>query len=276
MLVGVTIDPREYENRAPLYPASRMCRVFGYASKGLPTWRPETGDKRVARLRELVPEIVPALVFQDWPDDDTVHQRVSALLDQVDAPCRLTWRHEADRKREEPSQYRRRYFMLADWVNAHANGHHVTLVPTSTFQWTMSLAAGKGRGDWSKYHVGVGRTGVDVYADSWRGTYPDVRKFFAPLWRYRDAIGADLEFPEFGVARVAGDVSGTGRAAFIAEALDHMAAEGVTAVAYWDDIGSNGTDLRLWSAAPASPELDVLREATARYNTPSINDSAIG
>lgn len=267
MLVGATIDPRDYERRVPALPDSRMCRVFGYASRGLPTWAPQTGDKRVAQLRALAPGIMPALVFQDWPSDDEARARVHALLDEVDAPCRLTWRHEADRKGEEPTQYRRRYFTLSDWVAEHPNGDYVTIVPTSTYQWTMSTAAGKGAGDWSKYHVGAGRTGIDVYADSWRSDYPAVAQFFAPLWRYRDTIGADLEVPEFGAARVAGDVDGWRRADWLVRSFDHMATEGVTAVAYWDDLGSNGTDLRLWTDTPDTPEVEAVREVMRQYNT---------
>ena len=255
MLVGVTIDPREYDRRALAFPESRMCRVFGYASKALPAWKPATGDRRVARLRELLPNVVPACVFQDWPDDSTTKTRVTAWLDQVGADCRLTWRHEADRKKEDPTVYRRRYYMLAQWVMDHPNGHHVTLVPTQTYQWTMSNGPGKGRGDWSTFYAGIGIPGVDVYANSWEAHYPDPAAFLAPLWRYRDTIGTALEFPEFGAARVAGDADGQKRAEFIYQCGQMMRAEGVTAVAYWDDLGSNQTDLRLWTTTPTTPEV---------------------
>lgn len=264
MLVGASIDPRTYDLRVPAYPESRMCRVFGYASRGMPTWAPETGDKRVHTLHALIPDLVPALIFQDWPTDPEVARRVGVLLDQIDRPARLTWRHEADRKREEPEQYRRRYYLLASWIAAHPNGHHVTLVPTSTYQWTMDRR--KGRGDWSKYHTGVGRAGVDTYANSWESGYPDPAAFLAPLWRYRDAIGQPIEIPEFGAARVPGDGNGNGRAEFITRCADIMAAEGVTAVAYWDDIGSNGTDLRLWDSEPTTPEYQAWRAVMKTYN----------
>lgn len=254
MLAGVTVDPKQYETRIPAFPESRMCRVFGYASKALPAWKPATGDGRVARLRELLPGVVPACVFQDWPDDGTVKHRIDAWLDQVDAPCRLTWRHEADRKREDPAVYRRRYFSLAQWVMDHPNGEHVTLVPTQTYQWTMTKAAGKGSGDWSKYYTGIGIPGIDVYANSWENHYPDPEAFLAPLWRYRDTIGACLEFPEFGAARVTGDADGQRRAEWLYRCGAIMRREGVTAVAYWDDLGSNDTDLRLWSDTPTTPE----------------------
>jgi hypothetical protein len=158
--------------------------------------------------------------------------------------------------------------MLADWVYAHPNGSHVTLVPTSTYQWTMSNAPGKGRGDWSRYHVGIGTAGVDTYANSWESGYPNVAAFLAPLWRYRDAIGQDIEFPEFGAARARDDVSGNGRAEFITAVADAAAAEGVTAVAYWDDIGSNGTDRRLWYDEPTTPEVEAWRDVMRRHNTP--------
>ncbi len=253
MIVGVTVDPRDYDTRLPVVGGNRMCRVFGYRSKALPAWRPVTGDRRIARIRELCPGIVPAAVFQDWPDDQTTYQRVSAWLDEVDTDCRLTWRHEADRKREEPTPYRRRCYLLAQWVAEHPNGHLVTLVPTQTYQWTMGK--GKGGGDWSTFYAGIGNTGVDVYANSWEHSYPDPGAFLAPLWRYRDTIGRPLEIPEFGAARVQGDTDGERRAAFIYQCATIMKAEGVTAVAYWDDIGSNGTDLRLWKEQPTTEAL---------------------
>lgn len=255
MLVGVTVDPRQYETRIPAFPESQMCRVFGYSTAGLPAWGPATGDRRVARLRALVPGIVPACVFQDWPDDATVKARITVWLDQVDTDCRLTWKHEADRKRTDPTVYRRCYYRLAQWVADHPNGSKVTLVPTQTYQWTMASAAGKGAGDWSKYYTGIGTPGVDVYANSWEASYPDPAAFLAPLWRYRDTIGQPLEFPEFGAARVAGDVDGQKRADWLYQCGQMMRVQGVTAVAYWDDLGSNSTDLRLWKDTPTTPEV---------------------
>lgn len=267
MIVGATIDPRDYERRVPVYPDSGMCRVFGYPSKGLPSWRPQTGDKRIARLRELVPGIMPACVFQDWQSDTAAQALVTGWLDEVDAPARLTWRHEADRKREDATVYRQRYFLLAGWLADHPNGRHVTLTPTSTYQWTAATAAGKGRGDWSRYHVGIGTPGIDVYADSWRDTYPDPASFLAPLWRYRDLIGQAIEFPEFGAARVAGDADGKRRAEWLVACAAIMAAEGLTAVSYWDDRGSNATDLRLWQDKPNTPEVQAWRSVMRQHNT---------
>jgi hypothetical protein len=265
MLVGVTVDPKQYETRIPVFGGSRMCRVFGYPSRSLPAWQPTTGAKRVARLRELLPGVVPACVFQDWPDDTTAHQRVTGWLEQVDTACRLTWKHEADRKREDPTVYRRRCYLLEQWTVEHPNGHFVTVVPTQTYQWTMATGGGKGAGDWSKFYTGVGVAGVDVYADSWEASYPDPGVFLAPLWRYRDTIGAPLEFPEFGAARVRGDSDGQKRADFIHACGEIMKAQGVTAVAYWDDLGSNGTDLRLWTTEPATAEVAAWRAVMADF-----------
>jgi hypothetical protein len=266
MIAGVTVDPREYDNRIPVFPNSRMCRVFGYASKSLPAWQPVTGDKRIARLRELVPGIVPACVFQDWPDDTTTCARIVDWLDQVDVPARLCWRHEADRKREDPTRYRRRYYLLAQWVAEHPNGHLITLTPTQTSQWTLTNAVGKGGNDWSKYYAGIGATGIDVYVNSWEASYPDPGAFLAPFWRYRDTIGRDLEFPEFGAARVPGDTTGQARADFLHACATIMRAQGLTAVSYWDDIGSNGTDLRLWKDDPDTPEARAWQAVTVENN----------
>ncbi len=260
MIVGANIDPRNYDERVPMYPDSRMCRVFGYAKRGMPTWRPATGDDRVAHLHRLNPAIIPALVFQDWPDDQTARTRVTALLDEIDGPARLCWRHEADRKSEEPTTYRHRYFALAGWLADHPARQYVTLTPTSTYQWTMPKVDGKGHGDWSKYHVGVGHIGVDVYADSWRADYPDPDAFLGPLWRYRDLVDQPMEFPEFGAARVAGDEDGKRRADWLAKCAEIMAREGLVAVSYWDDLGSNLTDLRLSATTEDTPEVRVWRD----------------
>lgn len=267
MIVGVTVDPRAYADRIPAMPGNRMCRVFGYSSKGLPSWQATKGDARVATLRTMLPGLIPACVFQDWPDDAEVHERVSTWLDQVDAPARLTWRHEADRKREEPSSYRRRWYLLAQTVAEHPNGHLITLVPTQTYQWTMAAIGGKGKGDWSKYYTGIGTTGVDVYANSWESGYPDPGAFLAPLWRYRDTIGQALEFPEFGAARVQGDTDGARRAEFIYGCAEIMHAQGVTAVAYWDDLGSNNTDLRLWTGEPTTREAVAWMAAISTFGS---------
>lgn len=260
MIVGVTTDPKQYEKRLPLYPGVGMCRVFGYAAKNLPSWRGVTGDNRIQRLRTIDPAIIPACVFQDWPDDTTAKASIDAWLDQVDGPCRLTWKHEADRKREDPTIYRRRYYVLASWLLDHPNGPHVTLIPTATFQWTMAMTGGKGRGDWSTYYAGIGTPGVDTYADGWIESYPPPAAFLAPLWRMRDIICRDIELPEFGVARLAGD-DGQRRAAWLAECARIMRAEGVTAVSYWDDLGSNGRDLRLTGDEGAvTPEVTAWRQ----------------
>lgn len=267
MIVGATIDPRVYDSRVPTYPESQMCRVFGYPSTGLPSWRGRAGDRRIPTLRQMVPNMVPACVFQDWPSDSEVRERLTAWLDEVDGPARLTWRHEADRKTEEPAQYRRRYFLMAELLAEHPAAELVTLVPTSTYQWTQSMGPGKGRGDFSKFHVGVGVAGVDVYADSWREHYPDPAQFLAALWRYRDTIGSDIEIPEFGAARVAGDGDGQRRAEWFTRCAAIMAAEGVTAVSYWDDIGSNGTDLRLYRDSPDTPEVQAWRAVMREHNT---------
>lgn len=260
MLVGTTVDPKQYEKRLPLYPGTRMCRVFGYTTRALPSWQSTVGDARVQRLHAIDPAIIPACVFQYWPDDATVKTTVDAWLDQVDGPCRLTWRHEADRKHEDPTVYRRRYYALAEWLLDHPNGPHVTLVPTATYQWTTSMAAGKGRGDWSTFYAGIGNPGVDTYADGWVDSYPDPGAFLAPLWRFRDVIGQDVELPEFGVARLASD-DGRRRAAWLTECARIMRAEGVTAVSYWDDLGSNGRDIRLsGDDADVSPEVAAWRQ----------------
>lgn len=270
MLVGVTVDPKQYEKRVPIFPASRMCRVFGYASKGLPAWQPVKGDDRVARLRGLTPGIIPACVFQDWTTDAETLAKISSWLDEVDTPARLTWRHEGDRKREEPTAYRRRWYLLAQTIVEHPNGHLVELVPTQTYQWTMASAGGKGGGDWSKYYTGVGNTGIDTYANSWESRYPDPGAFLAPLWRYQDVIGRPLEIPEFGAARIKADPTGSMRGDFLYACVQSMAAHGVTAVAYWDDLGSNNTDLRLWTVDPGTPEVAAWAAAINDFSEPAV------
>lgn len=64
MIVGTTVDPEAYD-RLALYPGTRMCRVFGYSSKGMPVWKPTTGGDRVQRVRALAPSAIIAAVYQD-------------------------------------------------------------------------------------------------------------------------------------------------------------------------------------------------------------------
>lgn len=263
MLVGVTVDPDAYD-RLAAYPGADMCRVFGYSRKGLPAWQPTTGDRRVAQLTAA--GVMPACIFQDWPDDAAAKTAVTAWLDQVDQLCRLTWRHEHDRKETDITRVRRRNYLLSGWIHDHPNGDFVTLVPTQTYQWTMGTGPGKGNGDWSIWYTGIGQTGVDVYADSWRTDYPDPAGFLAPLWRYRDSIGRRIEIPEFGAARLAGDPTGQRRGEWLYRCAQIMRAEGVTAVCYWDDVGSNGTELRLWRAAADTPEAEAWRQVIAENN----------
>jgi hypothetical protein len=134
----------------------------------------------------------------------------------------------------------------------------------------MASGNGKGAGDWSKYYTGIGTAGVDVYANSWESRYPDPGAFLAPLWRYRDTIGQPLEFPEFGAARIAGDPDGNLRADFLYRCAQIMAAQGVTAVAYWDDLGSNATDLRLWTTQPTTSEVAAWAAAIADFSGPTL------
>lgn len=279
MLVGTTVDPRSYD-RLLTYPGTQLCRVFGYSGRGLPAWKPTTGDARIEAVRGLAPAAQPACVFQDWPDDTAVKARINLWLNDVDIPARLCWRHEADRKKEPIITYRRRWYLLASWVADHPNGHLVTLTPTQTYQWTMADAEGKGRGDWSRYYTGIGNTSVDVYADSWRPDYPNPAAFLAPLWRYRDVIGRDLEIPEFGAARVGYDRDGAARAEWLVACAQIMRSEGVTAVCYWDDLGTGGTDLRLWADNPDTLEAQawraVITDNTVTVPAPAGESGSLG
>ncbi len=270
MIVGTTVDPAAYEERLPRYPGSRMCRVFGYPGTGLPPWRARrvgnVVDDRIERVLRIAPGTIIAGTFKDWNDDASARAAVNAWIDEIPPEvddARLAWMHEADRKGVDPTLYRRRQWLLAEWIADHPRGELVTQTPTSTYMWTLDDAAGKGRGDWSKYLAGVGITAVDVYAPSWAPTYPDPAKFVEPLRRLQDITGGDVEVPELGAARLDGDPTGERRAEWIVDVAGRLRAIGVTAVAWWDDYGTNGTDLRLAVGDEVSPEVEAWRAVIA-------------
>jgi hypothetical protein len=266
VIVGTTVDPSQYETRLLTYPGTRMCRVFGPPNTGIPSWQGRKGDERIARIKRVDPLIEPACTFKDWPNDTSALIAVNAWLDQLDGPTRLAYMHEGDAKNVDATTYRHRWYLLAGWIHNHPNGRFVTLTPTQTSQWTLATPAGKGRGDWSKYYVGLGRPAVDVYAGAWLTKYPDPAGFLEPLWRFRDTIGWNLEFPEFGIARLTFDTTGQGRADWAYACAGIMRAEGVTAVSWWDDFGSNGTDIRLYDSTPDTPEVSAWRAVIAENN----------
>lgn len=275
MDVGVTVDPAQIEARLPLYPGNKIIRVFGYPGTGLPAWR-STGkgsDDRIERIYATVGHgIRIAATFKDWASDKTARTMVTGWLDNAPESIEqtgvdLAHMHEADAKRFNVTEYRRRQFLLAEWVTAHPRGKYVRITPTQTLQYTMAKSAPgkpKGDGDITPYYAGVGVPALDMYADSWEKTYPDPVKFCEPLWRLRDAAGVAPAVPEIGAARLPADKNGSGRAEWLEAVGEQLSLGGCASVCYWDDLGTGGTDLRLTvDPTVVTPEVEAWRRVMA-------------
>jgi hypothetical protein len=277
MMVGVTVDPTEYETRLPLYPGNQMCRVFSPPGSGMTGWPGSGHDDRVARIWAAGGEqIRPACTFKDWADDHTAKTAFDQWLNVAPEAIErvgvdLAHMHEGDAKRVDAAEYRRRQFLLAQWITQHPRGKYVRLTPTQTLQYTQAKSRpGKPKGDGNlvPYFAGVGTPALDMYADSWVKDYPDPVAFCEPLWQLRDATGQAPAVPELGAARVRSDTTGAGRAAWLTAVAEQLAAGGCASVCLWDDLGTGGTNLRLTDdVGVTTPEVTAWRAVIARYGT---------
>ncbi len=259
--LGVSVDPTEYESRLPAHEgAFGPSRVFWKPGAGLPSW----DDSRVRRIKAVDERRRLSFCFKDWQSDAFVRTGVRALIERARTDGEtfdLAHMHEPGPKDFDPREWRRRQFVLDEWIGDDTDV--CTLTPTEALQWVMSNKDGKGKGDLSIYYAGVGVPSIDCYWDSWADEYPSAAAFLAPALRLQDAAGKPVRLPEFGGARIKSDTSGAGRAALITAVCDLARAEGVALISYWDDIGTGGTDIRLGPVGGNTPEQQAWRAQIA-------------
>jgi hypothetical protein len=250
MLVGATVDPTDY-GRLNRLPGAGLCRVFGKPTAGIPSWKVDP------RFRALPKTVTPAVSFKDWPSDVQAQAAINSHLDALPADRHewLIFDHEPEPgAKADPLVYRHRWQIAAATVRAHPASSRVTLVPTTTLQWTVA----HGGGDPFTWWAGMGDfAGMDCYADSWRDVYPDPAIFLAPALRLADGVGRPLAVPELGAIRMPSDPTGAKRADWIRAVVTLLRREGCAAVAWWDK--AEGThDFRLDDAASRAAWADVI------------------
>lgn len=253
MLVGVNLAPADYTFRWARYPGAGFCRVFGPPDTGIPSWKSDS------RLKTLPKTVVAAVSFKDWPSDTLAEAAINTHLDGLPADRHewLIYDHEPETDpNADPLVYRRCWQIVAATVRAHPASPRVTLVPTTTLQWTGM----HGGGDPFTWWAGVGDwAGMDCYAGSWTGVYPDPATFLAPAFRLADGVGRPVAVPELATIRMPSDPTGARRADWIRAVAVLLRREGCAAVGWWDAVDkTSGRDFRLDDQPSRQAWADVL------------------
>ncbi len=254
--VGVNATPSELAATLQTFPGMRFCRVFGAPGRGIPAWTAPA----MTELRKAGALAWPS--FKDWLGDEAAKTMIGTWLDSIPSSVNETWltyHHEPEGDLNS-YEYRRRWIQLGRWVRAHRNAAKVRLVPIHTLYPSRHKSDDTYSTDWTKW-VGVWQQwmplnrdgsyvgdymGWDCYLESDAKPYePPSLLFRAPLAAAKQA-GTRLVIPELGALRINGDAGiGTGRAAWINACTEYLDVEGVHAVAWWHNTGTNGADYRL-------------------------------
>jgi hypothetical protein len=251
--VGMTVDPSNYALFAQ-FPGVQGSRVFWGPGSGLPSWK-------ASRLVGLPQGCEPWLSFKDYPTDADF----LAFLAAADRKAKVSWFHERDNNTPQDQKSRLDFFArqrhLRDLAVANGRGLVEFMSPPQTLQWTQVASTStkvKGNGDWRTWWPGSGLGSVwDCYADSWAARYPDPEKFLALPFEAADGTGRPLYVAELGAARLSSDTTGAGRAAWIRDVVAILRERGAAYVAWWNDLGTGGTDFRLAD----KPSANAWREA---------------
>ncbi len=255
MRIGINATPAELAATLAAFPGVATCRVFGAVNKGIPAW---SGSAMSTLIKAGV---IPWPSFKDWPADGFAITAVKTWLTAMPPTVSevwLTYHHEPEGDLQ-PREFRRRWAVLAKAVRAHPNANRVKLIPIHTLypsrhkmwdrytvdwtqwagvwqQWAPTDSAGNYLGD---------AMGWDCYLETTATDYEDPARFFCHPIGAAHSVGVPLVVPELGAVRVPTDSTGTARAAWITECVDHLTSYGATAVNWWHATGTNGRDYRL-------------------------------
>lgn len=259
MAVGLTCHYTDFGthlNPGGTFAGAAFCRTFAQPGQGL---YPQPPAKTV-----IPAQTADWRSFKDMPSAADLNQ----LLDGLQVPMWLTYRHEHDNGKSSIEQSKvARADLFARWrdiydiIDAHPNRALVTVMPIQTLQWTTATTGPdriKGDNDWRTWWPGVGDgMGWDCYVDSWAPRYPDVEEFFRLPFEAAAGVGRPLWVPELGSVRLAGDTTGAGRAAWIADAVAYLRERDCYGVAWWCALGTNDRDFHLSD----QPSADAWRTA---------------
>lgn len=255
MQVGMTVDPTAYATYT-YFKATRCSRVFSGPGSGLTAWNS-------GRITGLPAAVEPWISVKDYPTDE----QLVAWIKAATRPAKFSWWHERDNDGPQTNAARMDFFArqrhLAEVFASVPNAKVQFMSPPQTLQWTASASTAdkaKGDGNWRLWWPGSGLGSTwDCYADSWRPAYPDPETFLRIPFEAAQGTGRPLVVAELGAARVSGDNTGTGRAAWIRDVTTLLRERGCTYVAWWNDLGTGGTDFRLTD----KPSADAWRAVTS-------------
>ncbi len=254
MTVGMTVDPTNFAEYAK-YPGTRCSRIFSGPGSGLTSWSS-------TRITKLPTGVEPWISVKDYPSDAALVSWIKSAT----RPARFCWWHERDNDGGDHAA-RMDFFAkqrhLADVFRSVPDSKVRFMSPPQTLQWTAMASTStkqKGDGDWRLWWPGSGEGATwDCYADSWRPQYPNPETFLRIPLEAAEGTGRPLYVAELGAARVSGDSSGTGRAAWIRDVATLLRERGCVYVAWWNDLGTGGTDFRLTD----KPSADAWRAVIA-------------
>lgn len=202
------------------YPGAAACTLFNEPGKGL----------NVAAYRAVPDGVKPIVCVKDVDlDPAAVKAILTPWLDVVDGPCGFVPHHEP-KPDEAAALYVQRANVAYDVIDAHPNGHLVD-------KGCKFLAFNQA----DDYEAWLTRretwVGFDVYSQV-LAAYPDPKAFIAPVVAasaYAQVPGA---LTEFMALRIKTDVTGAGRAGWIADVVAACRAAGFALALPWDAMGS--------------------------------------
>jgi hypothetical protein len=193
----------------------------------------------------------------------------------------LTYFHEGERNFIESGiparEWRRRHRLAYKTIRQHPNGHRVGYMSVATLTWLAAKSdpsRGIVKGDYDPFAwwSGVGDfAAMDCYAPSVDNRpaapahYPTPVAFFELLDQLAAGTGRRAFVPELGVIRQGAPAeTGTLRANWITNVVQHADAAGYAGIAWWDAPGANSRDFRLTDAPSAGAwSAEITRDRTA-------------
>ena len=225
------------------FPKITYTRDFGTDGADTDTL-PELSAVGTGKFTDLPPG---AVMHVSWKDDV---EQLSSWLSTVNQYVYITWYHEPMGD-VLPADYRTTGARVTQIINGHAKKNWVLgHGPIVTRYW---LDEGNGNpADWG--YAGMTHYGIDCYQNSPTDTayYSTMKMFTTVFNKVRAAFpGVRLWVPEYGIAKINSDSSGTGRAAAIRSHVRYLRTlTDVDAVAYY----SNAAQFPQYAITASSPE----------------------
>ena len=246
--IGWCPGGREVAEMTRLYPDSTAVRLFYGFRDPIPTvWAGED-------LGPLAPEVLPILSFKVWDLPAMLR-----LADVAPPGTVLTYHHEDEQQDGgdiPPALFVSRWVELARAFATHPRRGLLRLVPIYTRYWWE-----KNPGDLRYWPAEVAHlldaVGWDVYNSGTTYRTPD--DLLAVPREMAARTGLPYLLAELGAVRIAGDLDGAGRQAWMRAMVDAARADGALTVCWFHKDE--------WDLAPYAAEQQTWRELTEQENT---------